>query len=347
MKTNGLTHARAAKGIILPLLAFITTVPVLSQVNFASLKNTSFTSQSKKFAAGSQDYYAVLEPATRQFYSASEPFFTPSSGKGGGEEITNDNPRDAKNDLLLTENNKERNRENLDISFKPTAFNYPANSRVDVGISQFPSSQLILYAIALKQYAKKNGFDTSYAFLSNMGMLCNKKRFFVVNLATMEIEQSALVSHGRGQGPSVFDKQYSNRSGSKCTSLGRYKISGKYKGGYGESYKMVGLDSSNKNAYSRNIVLHSMGCIPDIDGIMPACVSEGCPAVSTKFLSSLRKIIDTRKKPVLMWIFDSNLEQAVFEERPVKNKPGPGYPIVNENHTCSLHHFNQALSNQY
>jgi hypothetical protein len=204
-----------------------------------------------------------------------------------------------------------------------------------MGIAKFSSSQLILYAQVLKEYAKKNGYDTNYAFLSNMGMLSNKKRFFVVNLVTMEIEQSGLVSHGRGQGPSVFDKQYSNKTGSKCTSLGRYKISGKYKGGYGESYRMTGLDSSNKNAYSRNIVLHSMMCIPDVDGIMPACVSEGCPAVSTKFLTSLRKIIDTRKKPVLLWIFDSNLEVAVAER--IKTKEEEEEEALNKFHSCAIH----------
>src|ERR1700755_687595 len=98
-----------------------------------------------------------------------------------------------------------------------------------------------------------------------MGMLCDKKRFFVINLTTMQIEQSGLVSHGRGQGPTIFDKQYSECIGSRCTALGRYKILGKYNGKYGEAYKMSGLDSSNHSAYDRNIVLHSMNCIPDVE----------------------------------------------------------------------------------
>ena len=164
-------------------------------------------------------------------------------------------------------------------------------------------------------------------------MRCNKKRFFVINLKTMKIEQSGLLSHGRGQGVSVFDKQYSNRSGSKCTSLGRYKILGKYKGGYGEAYRIAGLDSSNQNAYSRNIVLHSMGCIPDQEGYMPACVSEGCPAVSPNFLTSLSRIIDSRKKPVLLWIFDSNLEEPV-----VKEKSDPNNSSIQNSKRKLLHH---------
>jgi hypothetical protein len=142
----------------------------------------------------------------------------------------------------------------------------------------------MIYAKALKQYAKKNGYDTSYAFLSNMGMLYNKKRFFVINLTTMKVEQSGLVAQGRGKGVSIYDKQYSNKADSKCTSLGRYKISGMYKGGYGNAYKVQGLDSSNSNAYKRNIVIHPMGCIPDKEGIAPACVSEGCPRCFSQIL---------------------------------------------------------------
>jgi hypothetical protein len=175
----------------------------------------------------------------------------------------------------VAEKIKEDDIGNSKVLFKPTSFSYPENSRAEIGVTQYSVKQLMLYAKVLKQYAKKNGFDTNYAFFSNMGMRSNKKRFFVINLATMQIEQSGLVAHGRGQGPSIFDKQYSNQTGSRCTSLGRYKISGKYKGGYGDAYKMVGLDSTNKNAYSRKIVLHSMDCIPDTDGIVPACVSEG------------------------------------------------------------------------
>jgi hypothetical protein len=227
---------------------------------------------------------------------------------------------------------------NLKINFKRTSFTYPSNCKADIGIAEYSTDQLLLYAIALKQYAKKNNFDTSYAFLSNMGMLSGKKRFFVVNLATMEVEQSALVSQGRGLGKSRFDKQYSNLEGSKCTALGRYKIMKKYKGEFGEAYKMAGLDSSNHNAYNRHIVLHSMGCIPDAEDVMSTCISEGCPAVSVNFLASLKKIIDSRKKPMLLWVFDSNLEEAVIEQRPVKIiVPQPVYVARDGHHNCSMH----------
>ncbi len=309
MKTNGLTHARAKNGIILSLLALTIAVPAVSQVSLISFNDILSTVPENR--------YAPYEDRENDIYEGAY--------EGVVEYTSND---------IIGRNDRRPAKEFKEIRFKRTSFTYPQNSRIDIGISQYSESQLLLYAIALKQYAIKNGFDTTYGFLGNMGMLCNKKRFFVVNLTTMQIEQAGLVSHGRGQGPSVYDKQYSNRSGSRCTSLGRYKIMRKYKGGYGEAYKIAGLDSSNQNAYSRSIVLHSMGCIPDRDGMMPACVSEGCPAVSINFLSTLSKIIDSRKKPILLWIFDSNLEQPVVDE--TRNENAFHFD-ANNGHRCSIH----------
>jgi L,D-transpeptidase catalytic domain len=339
MKTNGIIYARVKQCIALSILVLTTSAPVLAQGSFASIKSNLYSGQEKKYTTGIKDDYAVTGAASHKPPTVlADLFTTPASKVAGTEDETIYIDRKSVNkDDRLAEKNKEAEIDSRDISFKPTSFTYPENSRMDIGITQYSADQLILYAKVLKLYAKKNGFDTNYAFFSNMGMRSNKKRFFVINLATMEIEQSGLVAHGRGQGPSVYDKQYSNQEGSKCTSLGRYKIYGKYKGGYGEAYKMAGLDSSNKNAYTRNIVLHAMGCIPDRDGVMPACVSEGCPAVSPQFLSSIGKIIDSRKKPVLLWIFDSNLEEAVVEERLTKNKTGSEIAILNKHHTCAIH----------
>lgn len=338
MKTKGITYVRAKN--VLSALAFLAAIPVSAQVNFPSQKNILFTGQDKRFATSFLNYYVLAEPVARQRHIVSMSFFSsfPVKNNDAAEEINYTGKHDAKNNLSFSANMNELNADNLEISFKPTSFTYPESTRVDVGIADYSTAQLIFYALALKQYAKKNDFDTTYAFLSNMGMLSDKKRFFIVNLVTMQIEQSGLVSQGRGLGRSRYDKQYSNIAGSKCTSLGRYKIMGKYNGSFGESYRMTGLDSSNANAYNRNVVLHSMGCIPDVEDLMPACISEGCPAVSVNFLSTLSKIIDSRKKPVLLWIFDSNFEEAVIEQRPAKNIVSEsGYMAGNGYHTCSIH----------
>jgi len=199
------------------------------------------------------------------------------------------------------------------IHFVPTSYSYPTNSKKETGVKDYDKSELIVYALAIRRYAKQYGYDTSYAFLANMGMGSTQKRFFIVNLKTLEIENSGLVSHGFGSTASFYDRQYSNKPGSKCTSLGKYSIVGEYNGSYGFSYKLKGLDSSNSNAMKRKIVIHSMTCIPDKEGNAPACVSEGCPAVSKLFLAAIQKIVESQKKPVLLWVFDSNLEKPVVE----------------------------------
>ncbi|MFI5185938.1 MAG: murein L,D-transpeptidase catalytic domain-containing protein [Chitinophagales bacterium] len=303
MKTSGIIRISAAI-----FFAVITgnAIPASAQLYFASQTSFSSTGTDKKFIANNT-LFNEAKPFIKESYLSVISTVAPRNAMNDSGSLL----KTTTSDSISTEINKTN--ENSEINFRATPFVYPTNSKKDVGIDEYPSQLLLVYARALKDYARKNGFDTSYAFLSNMGILCNRKRFFIINLTTMEIEESGLVSHGRGQGPTIYDKQYSNKAGSKCTSLGRYKIVNKYKGSYGESYRMIGLDSTNCNAFSRNIVLHSLSCIPEAENTFPACVSDGCPAVSPKFLSSLGRIIDTREKPVLLWIFDSNLEEPMVE----------------------------------
>jgi len=338
MKTTCITHAPARNIFILVFLMYLQSDPALSQVNYTSFNKTSLKGLNKEFTVNIVGYYTSTDPVLRQinFVSTATDKLYPAMNEKTEMETDLSHKTIVNSGSLLKENKIVSSTENPEISFKATSFTYPKNAKVDIGIEQYSEARLILYAKSLKEYAKDNGFDTSYAFFTNMGMLCSKKRFFVVNLITMKIEHTALVSHGRGQGTSIFDKQYSDQSGSRCTSLGRYKIIAKYKGAYGESYRMVGLDSTNANAYNRNIVLHSMSCIPDAEKNWPACVSDGCPAVSAKFLDTLSKIIDTAKKPVLLWIFDSNLEEVLVQEKTETNKTMPVTEVSDDNNSMTL-----------
>lgn len=173
------------------------------------------------------------------------------------------------------------------------------------GIEMYADTEVKAQARELKKYAISKGFDTTYAFLVNMNMKSGKKRFFVVNLTTMEIENRSLVSHGRGDERFTFNKKYSNDAGSNCTSVGRYKIGKSYTGQFGLAYRLFGLDASNSNAFKRFVVLHAMGCISYDETDLPICQSEGCPAVAPRFLEEIKPIIDSRKAPMLMWVFST------------------------------------------
>jgi hypothetical protein len=337
MKTKGLTFAQGKK--VLCALVLLASVPVYAQVSFAAQKSISFNNVHQRFAASFLSFYITADPETQE-NSKPLPSFRIKTIKNNtvDEDVAITHRIETANNSSAVENNDLRGT-NLKINFIPVAFTYPESCGLDMGIADYSKTQLMLYAKSLKEYAIKNDFDSNYAFFSNMAMRYDKKRFFVVNLTTMEIQESGLVAQGRGQGRSRFDKQYSNKPGSKCTSLGRYKIMGDYNGGYGKSYRLDGLDSSNNNAYNRNVVLHSMGCIPDSENNVPVCISEGCPAVSVNFFSSLSSIIESRKKPMLLWIFDSNLEKIVVE--PLPNRIiETGDMAAESYHTCSLHFHN-------
>lgn len=85
----------------------------------------------------------------------------------------------------------------------------------------------------------------------------SQPRFHLVNMATGQVE-SFLTTHGRGsdRGHSGYLQNFSNRVNSNATSQGAYVTANQYRGKYGLSMKLQGLDFSNSNAWDRAIVMH-------------------------------------------------------------------------------------------
>ncbi len=174
----------------------------------------------------------------------------------------------------------------------------------EIGNESADRTEVITKAKKLAAMANKGGYNTEYAILADMSVKSNKYRFFIVNLKTMRIEKSSLVAQGRGKQNLNLDKEYSNRPGSNCSSLGIYKIGKSYQGDFGLSYRLHGLESTNSNALKRFIVLHAMGTVPDMETNFPIWQSEGCPSVAPKMLEKLGNMIDNSSKPILMWMYD-------------------------------------------
>jgi len=82
-------------------------------------------------------------------------------------------------------------------------------------------------------------------------------RFHFVNLEAGTIK-SFHVSHGRGSDRehSGFLQHFSNVPGSEATSRGAYLTCEWYRGKYGTSIRLEGLDADNSNALDRAIVMH-------------------------------------------------------------------------------------------
>jgi L,D-transpeptidase catalytic domain len=159
-------------------------------------------------------------------------------------------------------------------------------------------------ALALKEYAKINGYNTTHCFMVDMHIASGKQRFMVYNLLKDSIELAGLVTHGSGSDKGGEELHFSNTPNSNCTSLGKYKIGRSYFGKFGLAYKLYGLDKSNNRAYERFVVLHAHSCVPDAAvNPLQICQSWGCPTVSPAFLTALKKYIDKSPKPVLMDIY--------------------------------------------
>jgi L,D-transpeptidase catalytic domain len=164
-------------------------------------------------------------------------------------------------------------------------------------------ARLMQQAVKLKQFAKTNGYDTTLFVLIDMSLTSGQKRFFLYQSKDSTVKASGLVTHGSGK---VYSERpvYSNVPGSLCTSLGKYKIGEKYYGKFGLAYKLYGLDKTNDKAYERAVVLHAHECVPETETGDLICESWGCPTVAPGFLAQLSPVIDARKKPVLLWIYE-------------------------------------------
>ena len=160
-------------------------------------------------------------------------------------------------------------------------------------------------AHTIAAYAKKQGYNTNICFLVDMSENSGRNRFYVYNPVKDSVLDAGLVTHGRCNKTWLTGRQFGNKIGCGCTSLGKYKIGKPYRGKFGLAYKLYGLDSTNSNAFNRFVVLHSHECVPEnqVDPF-PICQSDGCPTVSPGFLKKLAAVINASQQPVLLWIYE-------------------------------------------
>ncbi|WP_235037657.1 MULTISPECIES: murein L,D-transpeptidase catalytic domain family protein [unclassified Novosphingobium] len=110
-----------------------------------------------------------------------------------------------------------------------------------------------------------------------------KPRLHFANLENGTV-RSFLVAHGRGSDPahSGWLQSFSNTPGSEATSRGAYLTAEWYKGKYGTSIRLVGLDNDNSMALPRAIVMHPAWYVDPtmIEKWGKLGRSEGCFAMS-------------------------------------------------------------------
>jgi hypothetical protein len=117
----------------------------------------------------------------------------------------------------------------------------------------------ILFEIARRELARAGDaiWKRDIVGIADYGLHSAKPRFHFVNLDRGEV-QSYHVSHGQGSDRQHdgWLKQFSNTEGSNATSRGAYVTWEWYKGRYGTSVRLGGLDDTNDAALRRYIVMH-------------------------------------------------------------------------------------------
>lgn len=137
----------------------------------------------------------------------------------------------------------------------------PARALAQVAAAPFTISEQHrkILAIARDQLERNRAhlWRTDMVAVADFGMPSALPRFHFANLEQGTV-RSFLVAHGRGSDPEHdgFLKSFSNEPGSLASSRGAYVTAEWYKGRYGTSIRLLGLDPDNSNVLERAIVLH-------------------------------------------------------------------------------------------
>ena len=143
-------------------------------------------------------------------------------------------------------------------------------------------------------------YNQDIVFYIDFSIPSTDYRFFVIRMKDSMIINKGLCCNGK----TTITKRvvYSNVPGSGCSSKGAYKIGNSYKGKFGKSFRLHGMNETNSNAYIRNVVLHSYSGIPRTQTLFPICQSEGCTTVNQDFLKELSYYIEHSSKPILLYL---------------------------------------------
>ena len=157
----------------------------------------------------------------------------------------------------------------------------------------------------IKEIIKSDSkYNDKYAFFIDMKISSGKNRFFIYDLRANKIIDKGLVAHGLGSETGIKGKlKFSNVPNSLSTSLGKYAVGEHYNGKFGKAYKLYGLDTTNSNAFDRNIVFHYYFDVPYKEQNGYICNSYGCPMVNKKYFERVAKIIDNSGSDIVMSIY--------------------------------------------
>lgn len=117
---------------------------------------------------------------------------------------------------------------------------------------------LLQSALASYRQHQTDGLSGNVIGIVDFARPSSQPRMYVLDLRT-GVVQSLLVAHGQGSDPDHdgIAQIFSDTDGSHASSLGAYRAGEPYQGAHGLSLALDGLDTSNRSARARAVVVHS------------------------------------------------------------------------------------------
>ncbi len=140
---------------------------------------------------------------------------------------------------------------------------------------------LELASAAFRCAAREGHFERPILTVIDYSLPSSERRLWVIDLQRAQVLHHELVAHGEGSGDRMA-VAFSNRVGSHQSSLGLFRTDEVYRGRFGYSLRLSGLEPAiNDRARQRAIVMHGSSDVSDSVVAQWGAVglSWGCPAV--------------------------------------------------------------------
>lgn len=161
---------------------------------------------------------------------------------------------------------------------------------------------LLERAVTAMEAHTAKGRNTDKLVIVDYSLHSSKERLFVIDLATGAIS-AYRAAHGLGSDADHdgYLDAFSSATGSQASPEGTFRVAEEYSGKHGQSFRLDGLDDTNRTARSRAIVIHSASYAE------PAFVqrhgklgrSNGCIVFST---ADLARFVDEVPEGTLIFV---------------------------------------------
>jgi hypothetical protein len=158
----------------------------------------------------------------------------------------------------------------------------PAAARDLARIGNAPRPEVLDLALRAYECGHETGaIDGPLLTLIDYSLPSTTRRLWVIDVPRRRVLFHELVAHGENSGGN-FATAFSNREGSRQSSLGLFRTEDTYVGGHGVSLRLEGLEPGvNDRAMQRKIVMHGADYVDKdvVQSLGRLGRSWGCPAL--------------------------------------------------------------------